>query len=131
MAKNKELFYRKISSFLPAPTGFNYLDKNKNPHFVNLPGKTTPKDKPPPPVYITDEEYEELIKPEHGGHPSPFTILIEKGPDKGIIAQKVSFADLPASLQKERDPEAFKELEAARRKLVADELRKDDAEVVE
>lgn len=100
----------KISSDLNAAHGFNYL-KDKKPVSVMIPGRYTVKDKEKPFCYITEEDCKELKKSEHGGIDSPFSILLKKGINGGIIAEKVKFADMPDEWQKQLDPDEYAKLQ--------------------
>jgi hypothetical protein len=114
MAKNKNSYFYRIDSTLNAAHGFNFRRDGKLIE-IQMPGKYTTKAPNPPPVYITEADYASLTTPEHKGNPSPFSVLLGKGINGGIIAAKVDFQALPVEWQKKFDPEKFEQIEAARR----------------
>jgi hypothetical protein len=106
------LKYYKISSALKASHGFNWREepvKDGEPGKVRtltIPGKYRRKDENPI-HYITGADYEALMKEEHNGQPSSFSILCEQGINGGVVAQEIPFSGLPPEFQKQFDPEQY------------------------
>jgi hypothetical protein len=111
--------------FVYAKESKNINPKNNKPYNisekVSIPGQYRPKDKPAV-TFITAKEYNELIKPQHGGAESPFKHLIrvtDKGGTNGILVKPVEdFTEMPEEFQKKFDLARFTKLRQA--KLKAD-----------
>lgn len=129
----------KVVSGLKALTGFSYpvvdagkQGKAKNRSVtVTIPGKYRPNEKARPVTFVSEDEYENLIKNGHAGKKSPFKMLMEigeSGGENGIIVKEVPFSEIPEESQKKFDPKKFTKLQAARKKLLEKELDKNKDE---
>ena len=113
MKKTEDKSFYKISSTLNAEHRFNYRDGKKVVN-IAIAGKYRPNDVVAP-TYITEADYVSLMKEMGDGRASPFSFLLEKGINGGIVAEKTAFAGLPAEWQKKIDPQEFERREQAKK----------------